>query len=110
MIFSRIGIALVLMVWLIPHGWSAPAGKRLTLNEALAAAEVAHPDLRLAEADRSAALAEQEAAASRSDLSVNVEAGLRHAHPSFGPDTSLSDNSIRLSARKSLYDFGRTAL
>lgn len=110
MIFPRIGLALVLMVGLMPHGWSAPAAKRLTLGEALAAAEVAHPDLRLAEADRSAALAEQEAAASRSDLSVNVEAGLRHARPSSGPDTSLSDNSVRLNARKSLYDFGRAAL
>lgn len=109
MMFFRIGIALVLMVWLMPHGWSAPAGKRLTLSEALAAAEVAHPDLRLAEADRAAALAEQEAAAARSDLSVNVEAGLRYARPSSGPDASLADNSLRLSARKSLYDFGRTA-
>lgn len=109
MIF-RVGIALVLMVWLMPHGWAAPATKRLTLGEALAAAETAHPDLRLAEADRAAALAEQEAAASRSDLSVNVEAGLRQARPSSGPDASLSDNSLRLSARKSLYDFGRTAL
>ncbi|BAN34672.1 hypothetical protein SCD_n00831 [Sulfuricella denitrificans skB26] len=110
MIFPRIGIALVLMVWLVPHGWSAPAGKRLTLNEALAAAAAAHPDLRLAEADRAAALAEQEAAAARSDLSVSVEAGLRQARPSSGPDASLSDNSIRLNARKNLYDFGRTAL
>lgn len=110
MIFPRIGLALILMVWLMPHGWSAPADKRLTLSEALAAAEVAHPDLRLAEADWSSALAEQEAAASRSDLSVNVEAGLRHARPSSGPDPSLSDNSVRLNARKSLYDFGRTAL
>jgi outer membrane protein TolC len=110
MIFSRIGVALVLMVWLMPHGWSAPVAKRLTLSEALAAAEVAHPDLQLAEADRTAALAEQEAAASRSDLSVNVEAGLRQARPSSGPEASLSDNSLRLIARKSLYDFGRTAL
>ncbi len=110
MMLSRIGIALVLMAWLMPHGWSAPAGKRLTLGEALAAVEAAHPDLRLAEADRSNALAEQEAAASRSDLFVNVEAGLRRAQPSSGPDASLSDNSLRLSARKSLYDFGRTAL
>jgi outer membrane protein TolC len=110
MIFSRIGVALVLMVWLMSHGWSAPVAKRLTLSEALAAAEVAHPDLQLAEADRTAALAEQEAAASRSDLSVNVEAGLRQARPSSGPEASLSDNSLRLIARKSLYDFGRTAL
>jgi len=109
MIF-RVGIALLLMVWLMPQGWAAPAAKRLTLGEALAAAEVAHPDLRLAEADRAAALAEQEAVASRNDLSVNVEAGLRQARPSSGPDANLSDNSLRLSARKSLYDFGRTAL
>jgi outer membrane protein TolC len=109
MIFFRLGIALVLMVWLLPHGLGAPGGKRLTLGEALATAEVAHPDLRLAEADRAAALAEQEAAVSRSDLSINAEAGLRHAHPSTGPEASLSDNSLRLNARKSLYDFGRTA-
>ncbi len=109
MIFFRLGIALVLMVWLLPHGLGAPGGKRLTLGEALATAEVAHPDLRLAEADRAAALAEQEAAVSRSDLFINAEAGLRHAHPSNGPEASLSDNSLRLNARKSLYDFGRTA-
>ena len=110
MIFPRVWVMLVLMVWLMPHAWSAPAGEMLTLSEALVAAEVTHPDLRSAEADRAAALAEQEAAASRGDLSVNVEAGLRQARPSSGPDASLSDNSLRLSARKSLYDFGRTAL
>lgn len=108
MMFLRIGIVLVLMVWLMPHGWSAPAGKRLTLGEALAAAEAAHPDLRLAEADRAVALADQEAAAARGDLSVSAEAGLRHARPSIGPD-ALADNSLRLIARKNLYDFGRTA-
>ena len=110
MIFSRIAVALVLMAGLVPHVWPAPVAKRLTLSEVLAAAETAHPDLRLAEADRTAALAEQEAAASRSDLSVNVEAGLRQARPSSGTEASLSDNSLRLVARKSLYDFGRTAL
>lgn len=107
---ARLGIALALLVCLAPTGLAAPAGKRLTLTEALAAAEAAHPDLRLAEADRAVALAEQESAASRSDLAVNLEAGLRRARPSSGADGSLSDNNFRLNARKSLYDFGRTAL
>lgn len=110
MIFARCGVALALLVWLAPAGLAAPAGKRLTLTEALAAAAEAHPDLRLAEAERSTALAEQEAAASRGDLSVNFEAGLRRGHPSTDSNVSLSDNSLRLNARKNLYDFGRTAL
>lgn len=64
----------------MPHGGSASAAKRLTLSEALAAAEVAHPDLRLAEADRTAALAEQEAAVSRSAFpSMSKPACVAHA-------------------------------
>lgn len=110
MTFARFGAVLALLVWLAPAGLAAPAGKRLTLTEALAAAAEAHPDLQLAEAERSAALAEQEAVASRSDLAVNFEAGLRRGHPSTDSSVSLSDNSLRLNARKNLYDFGRTAL
>ncbi len=110
MTLARLGLALALVVWLMPGSLAAPAGKRLTLAEALAAADSAHPDLMLAEAERAMALAEQEAAASRSDLSVNLEAGLRRARPSTGPDSSLSDNTLKLNARKNLYDFGRTAL
>lgn len=107
--FSRFGVALVFLAFLIPNGQAA-SGKRLTLDDALAAANAAHPDLALAEADRDIALADQELSAARSDLTVNFEAGLRRAVPSPGPDGSVSDNSLRLNARKNLYDFGRTAL
>lgn len=110
MMLARFGVALALVVWLMPDSLAAPAGKRLTLAEALAAVDSAHPDLVLAEAERAMAVAEQEAAASRSDLSVNLEAGLRRARPSTGPDSSLADNTLKLNARKNLYDFGRTAL
>lgn len=81
----------------------------LTLEQALASVAAAHPDLRMAEADRAMALAERDLAGARSDWNLNLEAGLRQAKPSIGPD-SVSDNTLRLSARKSLYDFGRTAL
>lgn len=81
----------------------------LTLEQALASVAEAHPDLRMAEADRAMALAERDLAGARSDWNLNLEAGLRRAKPSIGPD-SVSDNTLRLNARKSLYDFGRTAL
>jgi outer membrane protein TolC len=108
MIVCRFGLALAILVWLVPASLAAPA-KRLTLNEALAAA-TAHPDLRIAEAERAAAQAEHQAAGSRTDLAVNLEAGLRRGQPSTDSNTPLSDNNLRLSARKNLYDFGRSAL
>lgn len=81
----------------------------LTLDQALAAAQEAHPELNLAVADQAMAVADRDLAAARGDWSLNLEAGLRQAKPSIGPDT-VSDNTLRLNARKSLYDFGRTAL
>lgn len=81
----------------------------LTLHQALQAAEEPHPDLKLALADQAMAQAERDLAGARSDWSLNLEAGLRQVKPTVGPDT-VSDNSLRLNARKSLYDFGRTAL
>ncbi|MEN6585403.1 MAG: TolC family protein [Sulfuricella sp.] len=80
----------------------------LTLDQALAAAQEAHPDLALAVADQAAAAADRDLAAARGDWSLSLEAGLRQARPTSGPDT-VSDNSLKLNARKSLYDFGRTA-
>jgi len=81
----------------------------LTLDQALAAAEAPHPDLKLAVADQAMAVAERDLSGARSDWNLNLEAGLRRAKPTTGPD-ALSDNTLKLSARKSLYDFGRTAL
>ncbi|MDD5241373.1 MAG: TolC family protein [Sulfuricella sp.] len=106
---ARLGIALALLAGLMSNGLAA-SGQRLTLGDALVAADAAHPDLALAEADRDAALAEQDISGSRSDLAVNLEAGLRRVVPSPDPNSSVSDNSLRLNARKNLYDFGRTAL
>ncbi len=81
----------------------------LTLEQALASVAEAHPDLRMAEADRAMALAERDLAGARGDWNLNLEAGLRRAKPTIGPE-SVSDNTLRLNARKSIYDFGRTAL
>ncbi|MDD5330025.1 MAG: TolC family protein [Sulfuricella sp.] len=106
--FLHLGLALALVLGV--SSAALAAGSRLTLDQALAAAQAAHPDLRLAEAERAAALAGQESAAARSDLAVNFDAAVRRARPSMGEESNLSDNYVRLNARKNLYDFGRTAL
>jgi len=92
----------LLAIGLLLAGGQALA-QPLTLEQALASVAAAHPDLRMAEADRAMALAERDLAGARSDWNLSLEAGLRHAKPSIGPD-SVSDNTLRLSARKSLYD------
>lgn len=99
-----------LLLCLASVAW-AEGGKPLTLAEALQAADAPHPDLVYAEAERDAAQADQEYVAARQDLNVNLEAGLRRVRPSLPPEgySDISDNSLRLSLRKSLYDFGRTA-
>ncbi len=81
----------------------------LTLEAALATAESSHPDLMLAQADRERALADQDIANSRQDASINFEGILRSGHPTFGGPAIASDNSVRLTARKTLYDFGRSS-
>lgn len=88
------------------HAADAP----LTLSEALQAADAAHPDLLQAEAERDVAVADELAAVARGDLAVNLEAGLRRVRPSLssGGAGDLNDYSLRLNARKNLYDFGRT--
>lgn len=100
--------SLLLALFLLP--FPAGAAKPLTLDEALKAAEAPHPDLELARADLELAAADYQAAGSRRDLSVTLEGGLRRILPALRtPDSDyISDNSIRLNARKNLYDFGRT--
>jgi len=89
---------------------SAPAlSGTLTLEAALATAESAHPDLLLIQADRDSALADQLIANSRQDTSVNFEGALRSGKPTIGGTAFTRDNSIRLTARKTLYDFGRSS-
>lgn len=102
-------VVLALLLSLASISSHAAGAAALTLDQALAAATDAHPDLALAVADQAMAAADRDLAAARGDWSLNLEAGLRQARPSSGPDT-VSDNSLKLNARKSLYDFGRTAL
>ncbi|HEU0187763.1 MAG TPA: TolC family protein [Gallionellaceae bacterium] len=93
---------------LLPAAASAETGM-LTLEAALASADAAHPDLQLAQAERDAAVAERDMAGARSDASVNLEGILRSgSQPSWANDFA-PDNSLRLTARKTLYDFGRSS-
>lgn len=81
----------------------------LTLKAALAAADSAHPDLLMAEADRDAAAADLDIANSQQDTRINLEGILRNGRPTIGVPDFTSDNSVRLIARKTLYDFGRSS-
>jgi len=87
---------------------SVPAAP-LTLEAALATAETAHPDLLLAQAERDSALADRQIADSRQDTSVNLEGILRSGRPTTDGQDFTADNSFRLTARKTLYDFGRSS-
>lgn len=89
---------------------AAAAGGVLTLAEALKAADAPHPELEAARAERSLAAAEVDLAAARSDATLSLEARLQRVRPALRPaDTDyISDNSVRLVARKNLWDFGRT--
>lgn len=81
----------------------------LTLEAALSAAESSHPDLLYAQAERDSAVANRDIANSRQDTNVNLEGILRSGRPSSGNRDITSDNSVRLTARKTLYDFGRSS-
>lgn len=87
----------------------AQDGKPLTLARALQAAEAPHPDLQIAEAERDIALADQAFAGSRQDLSVTLEGRVQGAQSSLPGADFGADNSVRLVARKNLFDFGRSA-
>ena len=82
------------------------ADKPLTLNEVLAAADAAHPDLTMAESDLTAALAEKDQAASRQDFSLFLDGSLRTGQRPGGD--WKPDNIGQIVARKPLLDFGRT--
>ncbi len=102
------GFSLISLCLAAPITVFAESGKPLTLTEALSTAELAHPDLLMAQADRDIALADVDIAASRQDVNVNLEGILRSGRTTVGNDGFARDNSIRLAARKTLYDFGRT--
>ena len=81
----------------------------LTLERALQAAKLPHPDLEIAEADRDLAFADQAFARARNDLFVTVEGRVQQARSSLPGSDLSADNSVRLNARKNIYDFGRRA-
>ena len=98
-----------LATFISPLNLAAQNVKALTLEQALLAADSPHPDLQIAQAERELALADQSAAGARRDLSVSLEGRLQQAQSSL-PDSRFSaDNSVRLLARKNLYDFGRSS-
>ena len=78
----------------------------LTLAEALAYADAAHPDLALAEGDLAVSLAEREQAASRQDFYPYLD-GMLSTGEQSGNDWR-ANNIGRLVALKPLLDFGRT--
>ena len=100
---------LALLISCFPLHLAAQDEKPLTLEQALLTADAAHPDLEIAQAEREMALADQSAAGARRDLSVTLEGRLQQAQSSLPGATFSADNSIRLIARKNLYDFGRTS-
>ncbi|MGA7180085.1 MAG: TolC family protein [Thiobacillaceae bacterium] len=83
----------------------------LTLEEALSAANEPYPQLDAAVADVNLALADQQLAASQNDLSLSLDGAVRRGMPTTGPDEGqwAANNSLRLVARKTLLDFGRTS-
>ena len=105
---SQFVFALISFNFFTPTLFAAESGKPLTLEMALAAVESAHPDLLASQAERDTALADQGIAESRLDASINLEGILRSGKPTNGNHDFTSDNSIRLTARKTIFDFGRT--
>ena len=97
-----------LLITLLGLGGMAEAAP-LTLADALAAADQAHPDVAMAEADVASAKADVTAASARQDLTVTVEGVLRQGRPTAGSSDWRADNSGRVVARKNLYDFSRTS-
>ena len=110
----RSAVMLLLAGWAL-SSWTLTAqagdGKPLTLEEALRAADAPHPDMVALEAERSLALADQQLVDSRQDVSLALEGRLQRVKPTLPPNGGdyISDNSVRLTARKNLFDFGRTS-
>ncbi|MHB1232859.1 MAG: TolC family protein [Burkholderiales bacterium] len=96
------------ILFCLSAGAAAQDDKVLTLAQALKAADAPHPDLEIAQAERDMALADQANIDARRDLSVTLEGRLQRAKPSIPGADFLSDNSVRLAARKNLFDFGRS--
>jgi outer membrane protein TolC len=86
---------------------SAAVAERITLEQALAAVDAAHPDRRIAQSDLALSRADREQAASRQDFTLFLDGSLRHGRR---PDGDWQpDNVGRIVARKPLLDFGRSS-
>ncbi len=84
------------------------AEKPLTLEEALASVDAAHPMMQAAQANLDLALADEKIAGSGNDATLTAEGVLRQGRPTMnGDDDWLDDNVSRLVLRKTLLDFGR---
>ena len=103
------GTVLALCLCLGNTSAAEEVSRPLTLEEALASVEAAHPDLLTAQAERDAAAADRDLASSRMDSTINLEGILRSGSHPWGSREYLPDNSVRLTARKTLYDFGRSS-
>jgi outer membrane protein TolC len=79
----------------------------LSLDDVLAQAGAGHPELRQAEARAELARAETLYADSLADFRLTLEGSLRSGRNSLDDDRFKTDNSLRLSARKTLWDGGR---
>lgn len=89
--------------------YAQEANQPLTLAAALASVEAAHPDMMLARAERDTAVADRDIAAARTDSSIFFEGILRSGSESVAPHNIAPDNIVRLTGRKTLYDFGRSS-
>lgn len=89
--------------------WSAQAtGKPLALEDVLAIADTAHPDLDIAAAQREMAEAELDLVESLNDARLSLEGSLRSGRNPILRDRFQPDNNLRLNLRKTLIDSGRS--
>ncbi|MCG5501516.1 TolC family protein [Ectothiorhodospira lacustris] len=90
-------------------GADTPLPSPLTLEDALALADPAHPRLALARAELDTARAEHRVAASRNDLALGLQLNPRWVEPNdLAPMQDHDDSRAILHGRKTLHDFGRS--
>jgi outer membrane protein TolC len=94
----------------VGQGQPEPLPSPLTLEQALAYADQAHPERDLAEAALQKARAERSRVAAEDDLQLDLRTVLSLVEPSgIALDQSHNDSRASLHLYKQLYDFGRTA-
>jgi outer membrane protein TolC len=86
----------------------AAESEKLTLESVLALADASHPDLNVAQAQEAVSLAEIQLAESLDDFQLSLEGALRTGRNGFYNDRFHPDHQARLTARKKIFDSGRT--